>query len=79
MKKDLRYFIVQYKVKKLYRDFVKEIYKCKNIEARKDLMEHVKSQFETNRNIESTEKIEYLIAVGRQQMTYLKSMIDMQS
>jgi len=77
--KDLRYFIIQYKVKKLYRDFMKTIYKSKNIDARRELVDHVKSQFESNKNVESFEKIEYLVAVGRQQITYMQSMINMQS
>ncbi len=78
MKKDLRYFITQYKVKKLYRDFMKTIYQLKNLEARNELVGYVKSQFILNKEEENMEKKEYLISVGRQQIDYVQSMIDMQ-
>jgi len=75
--KDFRYFILQYNVRKLYRDLMKTVYKSKNIEARNELIDHIKREFMANKGVEKSEKIEYLISVGRQQVTSIKSMIDM--
>jgi len=78
MKKDLKFFLAQYKVKKLYRDFMKTIYKSANPDARSELVQMVRTEFEMNKNCENLDKIDYYIAVGRQRITYLKSMLDMQ-
>ncbi len=75
--KDFRYFILQYNVRKLYRDLMKTVYKSKNVEARNELIDHIKREFVANKGVEKPEKIEYLISVGRQQHTSIKSMIDM--
>ena len=76
--KDFRYFILQYNVRKLYRDLMKTVYKSNNIDSRNELIDHIKREFMANKNVEKPEKIEYLISVGRQQVTYIKSMIEMQ-
>lgn len=79
MKKDLKYFILQYSVKKLYRDFMKTIYQSKDSGTRRELVELVKNEFMNNKNVENSSKIEYLLAIGRQKVSYIKNLIDMQS
>jgi hypothetical protein len=78
MKKDLKFFIVQFKVKKLYRDYMKVIYKSKNPELRSEMVQLVRGEFLMNKDCENLDKIDYYLAVGRQKIGYLKSMIDMQ-
>lgn len=79
MKKDLKFFIVQFKVKKLYRDYMRLIYKSKAYDLRKDLVEQVKYEFMRNQNCNNLDKIDYFIATGRQQMGQLKTMLDMRN
>ena len=77
--KDLRFFLNQFKVKKLYREYMKTIYQSKNIDARQELVNLVRSEFLANKNCENQQKIEVLLAAGRQKIPYIKSMIHMQS
>jgi len=76
--KDFRFFILQYNVKKLYRDLMKTVYKSRNPDARDELIEHIKREFMANKGVEQPERIEYLLSAGRQQVNYIKSMIEMQ-
>ena len=79
MFKDLKFFILQYKVKKLYRDFMKTVYQTKNEEVRREMVQLIKDEFLRNKDVKSADKVEYLVAVGRQRMGYVRSLIDMQT
>ena len=79
MKKDLKFFIVQFKVKKLYRDYMRLIYKSKAYDLRTELVQQVKSEFMLNKNCNNLEKIDYFVATGRHQISQLRTMLDMRS
>ena len=75
--KDLRFFIIQFKVRKLYREYMKIIYKSKNFETREELIQTIRNEFEINKMQTNTETIEYLLAIGRKKLPLIKSMLDM--
>ncbi len=77
MKKDLKFFIVQYKVLKLYRDYMKLVYKKASPENRQELVSTIRYEFDMNKNCDRMDRIEYYVALGRQRMPQLHSMLDM--
>lgn len=75
--KDLRFFITQFKVKKLYREFVKIIYRSKDLDTRREFVDLVKNEFLAHKDVQDLSKIDYYLATGRQKLDYVENMINM--
>ena len=75
--KSLKFFMLQFKARNLYRDFVKEIYKIQVESVRLEYITTLRNEFEQYRNIDDEERMDYLIADGRKQFKNIQSMIKM--
>ncbi len=75
--KSLKFFMLQFKARNLYRDFVKEIYKLQEHSVRMEYLSMVRNEFEQYRNIDDEERMDYLIADGRKQFKNVQHMIKM--
>lgn len=70
---NLKYFILSQQSLTLYRQFYKIISKIGDSQTRGELYGQVRGEFERYRNIEDTNKIEYLIVTGRKQLGMLNA------
>lgn len=77
--KDFRFFIMRVNVLKLYRDYMKILYKARDPYTRDEMVQMVKYEFLLYRDVENLGKVEFLIAEGRKKLAKTKSMIDMQA
>ena len=73
--KNLKDFMNEYKIRLLFRQFMKVSYKIKEIEARNDYIEEIKNEFHKNNKIEN---LEYLLATGKKQLKQFQTIIEMQ-
>lgn len=74
MKKfNLKYFILSQQSLTLYREFMKLIQKIPDNQTKRDLHTQVRDEFNRYRNIDDTNKMEYLIVTGRKQLGMLQS------
>jgi hypothetical protein len=65
---NLKYFLLSQQSLTLYRQFIKVISKIPDHQTKDELHNQVRSEFERYRNIEETNKMEYLIVTGRKQL-----------
>lgn len=72
--KSLKFFIMQSKVRILYRDYIKLIFKIKDISLRQEYLSELNREFQSSKGISDEEKIDYLIASGRQRFPLFKQM-----
>lgn len=76
--KDFRFFIAKVNVLKLYRDFMKELYKkSSDVSARDEMVQIVKEEFLAHKDVENLAKIDYLLAIGRKKFNQTRDMLDM--
>lgn len=74
--KGLRYFLLKSKANRLYRDYLKEIFRVKNLDTRKEYIEQVRAEFEQYKDVEDENKMDFLLAEGRQKLVFIKEMIN---
>lgn len=75
--KSLRYFLLQSKVRLLYRDYCKLISKINDPVLNEEYKKEIRSEFSKYANIEDEDQIDYLIADGRKRFPVMKQMIAM--
>lgn len=73
--KSLKFFLLKSKATRLYRDYVKEIFRVKNLDLRNEYIEELRRDFIKYRDLENEDQIDFLLAEGRQKLPMIKEMI----
>jgi hypothetical protein len=75
--KSLRYFLLQSKVRLLYRDYYKLISKLDDPSLIEEYKSELRGEFSKYENLEDEDKIDYLVADGRKRFPIIKEMFSM--
>lgn len=72
----LRHFLLSSKASRLYREYVKEIYRLPNTDLREEYINELRNEFQKTKELSKNEKQwEFLLADGRQKLPMIKEMI----
>ena len=74
--KSLKFFILQGQSRLLYREFIKKTSLIKQKELREEIVNQIRSQFKSKKNVEDEKKIKFLIMDGKSRLTELESYLN---
>ena len=74
--KGLKYFLLKSKALRLYREYLKEIYRVPNPELREEYLTELRNEFTNFQDLENEKVWDYLLAEGRQKLPLIKEMIN---
>ena len=74
--KGLKYFLLRSKASRLYREYLKEIYRVPNPELREEYLTELRNEFTNFQDLENEKVWDYLLAEGRQKLPLIKEMIN---
>jgi hypothetical protein len=74
--KGLKYFLLKSKALRLYREYLKEVYKIPRPDLRDEYITELRTEFSKTKNVENEKKWDYLLAEGRQKLPLIKEMIN---
>ena len=74
--KSLKFFILQTQSRLLYREFIKKTNLIKQKDLREEIVDQIRNEFKSKKDLESEEKIKFQILDGKSRLKELESFLD---